>query len=186
MLEHLEQQCLALTAWDNKTKMKDVNIPWECDNDIETYFVKTDKLEKYLQENYGIEWPTSMKITQAEDKMYRSNMFSKEELMTWEEKPMVDKMWVHLRMYFKDRWTKAIRYQGKTTHKHGFESAASAEDDSGKHCLARNIREVAVVATADKEHIQQMTTQNDDRLNVVRKQQAQIYKQQTQINELLK
>ena len=37
-----------------------------------------------------------MKITQAEDEMYRSNMFSKEELMTWEEKPMADKTWVHL------------------------------------------------------------------------------------------
>ena len=39
------------------------------------------------------------------DKMYRSNMFSKEELMTWEEKPMDDKTWVHLRTYFKDIWT---------------------------------------------------------------------------------
>ena len=82
MLEHLEEQYLALTAQDKKTKMKDVNIPWDRDDDIETYFVKADKLEEYLQENYGIEWPTSMNITQAEDEMYRSNMFTKDELMT--------------------------------------------------------------------------------------------------------
>ena len=37
-----------------------------------------------------------MKITQAEDEMYWSNMFSKEELMAWEEKPRDDKTWVHL------------------------------------------------------------------------------------------
>ena len=81
MLEHL-----ALTAQDKKTKMKDVNIPWDRDDDIETYFVKADKLKEYLQDNYGIDWPTSMKITQAEDEMYKSNMFTKEELMNWEEK----------------------------------------------------------------------------------------------------
>ena len=173
MLEHLEQQCLALTARDKKTNMKDVNIPCNRDDNIETYFFKADKLEEYLQENYGIEWPTSMNITQAEDEMYRSNMFTKEELMTWEEKPMADKTWVHLRKYFKDSWTKTMQYQGYTTHKHGFESAASAEDDSGEHRLASNLREVAVAATADKEHIQQMTTQNNVLLKVVRKQQAQ-------------
>ena len=63
MLDYLEQQCLTLTARDKKTKMKDVNLPWDRDNDIKTYFVKADKLDEDLQENYGIEWPTSMKIT---------------------------------------------------------------------------------------------------------------------------
>ena len=113
-----------------------------------------------------------MKITQAENEMYRSNMFTKEELMTWEEKPIANKTGVHLQTYFKSRWTATIPYQGDTPHKHGFESASSAEEDSGEHCLASNLREVAVVATANKEHIQQMTTQNDDLLEVVRKQQA--------------
>ena len=44
-------------------------------------------MEVFLQDNYGIKWPTRMKITQLEDEMYRSNMFSEEELMAWEEKP---------------------------------------------------------------------------------------------------
>ena len=89
-------------------------------------------------------------------------MFTKEELMTWEEKPMADKTWVHLRTYFKNRWNTIMQYQGYTPHKHGFESAASAEEDRGEQRLAKNLRKVAVAATADKEHIQQMTTQNDD------------------------
>ena len=63
-------------------------------------------------------------------------------------------------------------YQGDAPHKNGFESAASTEEDRGEHRLANNIREVAVAATADKEHIQQMTTQNDYLLKVVRKQKA--------------
>ena len=186
MLDHLEQQCLALAARDKKTKMKDVNLPWDQDDDIETYFVKADKLEEDIQENYGIEWPTSMKITQTEDEMYRSNIFSKEELMTWEEKPRADKTWVHLQTYFKDIWTVTMRYQVNTPHKHGFESAASAEEDRGKQCLANNLREVAVAATAYKEHIQQMTTHNNDLSKVVRKQKARIDKQHKHIDELLK
>ena len=117
-----------------------------------------------------------MNITQAEDEMYQSNMFSKEELMAWEEKPRADKMWVHLQTYFKDRWTATMRYQGDTNQKHGFESAVSAEEDRGKQLLVNNLREVAVAATANKEHTQQMTTQNNDLLKVVRKQQAQIDK----------
>ena len=55
MLNHIEQQCLALTAQDKNIKMKDVNLLWYPDDDIETYLVKADKLEEYLQENYGIE-----------------------------------------------------------------------------------------------------------------------------------
>ena len=118
-----------------------------------------------------------MNITQAVDEMYRLDMFSKEELMAWEEKPRADKTWVHLQTYFKDRWTATMQYQGDTTHKDGFESAASAEEERGKQSLENNLPEVAVTATADKEHIQQITTQNDDLLKVVRKQQAHIDKQ---------
>ena len=113
-------------------------------------------------------------------------MFSKEELMAWEEKPRADKTWVHLPTYCNYRWTMTMQYQGNTPHKHGFDSAASAEEDRGEQRLARNLREVAVAATADKEHIHLMTMQNEDMLNVVRKQKAHIDKQQTQIDELLK
>ena len=79
-----------------------------------------------------------------------------------------------------------MRYHVNTPHKHGFESAASAEEERGEQGVANNLHEVAVAATADKEHIQQMTMQNDDLLKVVRKHQEQIDKQQTQIDELRK
>ena len=97
MIHHLEQQCLALTARDKKTNMKDVNLLWDRDDDIETYFVKANKLEEDLQENYCIKWPTIMKITQAEDEVNQTNIFSKEELMSWEEKTRADKTWVHIK-----------------------------------------------------------------------------------------
>ena len=87
MLNHLKQQRLALTAREKKVKMEDVNLLWDRGDDIETYFVQANKLEEDLEENYGIEWTTRMKIKQAEDEIYWSKMFSKEELMAWEENP---------------------------------------------------------------------------------------------------
>ena len=101
-------------------------------------------------------------------------------------KPRDDKTWVHLKTYFKDRCNATMQYQGKNPHKHRFESASRSEEDRGEQRLANNLHEVAVAATADKEHIHQMTTQNDDLLKVVIKQQAHIEKNQTQIDELLK
>ena len=65
MLDHLEQQCLALTVQDKKIKMEDVNLLWDRDNSIKTYVVNAEKLEEDLQEKYSIEWPKIMKITQA-------------------------------------------------------------------------------------------------------------------------
>ena len=96
-----------------------------------------------------------MKITQADDEIYWSNIFSKEELMAWEENPRADMTWVHLRTYFKSRWTVTMRYQGNTPHKHGFESAASAEEDRGQQAgrLATNLHELVIAVTANEEHI---------------------------------
>ena len=76
--------------------MKDINLPWDRYDDIETYFVKANKLEENLQDNYGIKCSTGMKIMQTENDMYWSNMLYKEELMAWEEKNNSEKMWVHL------------------------------------------------------------------------------------------
>ena len=58
------------------------------------------------------------------------------------------------------------------------ESAANVSEvtDSSKARLARNLREVACAATADKEHIQQMSDTADNLLIIVNKQQNQIDK----------
>ena len=80
-----------------------------------------------------------------------------------------------------------MRYQGDTPRNHGFDSSSRAEEERSEQAgrLETNLRVVAVAATADKDHIQQMTTENDNLLKVVRKQQAQIDKQQTKIDDLL-
>ena len=184
MLHHLDKQCLALTGREKKEKMDSINLEWNQDDDIETYFVKADKLEEELLLDYGITWPTSMKITQVIDQMYASNVFSEDDMMDWEDKDDDEKTWIHLQSYFKRKWTKKRRYRGDTPKDHGFAANVEERETDAMDRLGTNLREVATAATADKEHIQQMSTQNDDLLNIVKKQQLQIDKLINQVTEL--
>ena len=151
-------------------------MPWDQNDDIQAYFVKLDKLEEELSNEFDIEWPTSMKIMQAVNEMYDSNQFSEKDMMDWEDKEAADKMWIHLQTYFNALWTKKQRYGGTSLRNHGYESAANVSEakDSSEDQMASNLREVARAATADKEHIQQMSDTADDLLTIVKKQQNQI------------
>ena len=100
----------------------------------------------------------------------------------WERKPNADKTWVHLQSFFGDLYTDAKKYEKATGGKFGFESAANveekrkheappiAEDDE----LQKQLCNIAIAATADKEHIQQMSNYSDDLLAVIKQQQEQI------------
>ena len=92
VLAHLVQQCLALTNVEKEAKLAETRLPWNLHDDISTFFTKVDKLEIELSE-LDIEWPTSMKITQAVKQMYESNQFENWDMGDWERKPTEDKTW---------------------------------------------------------------------------------------------
>ena len=180
MLDHLESKCLALTNREKATKLDEAKIKWDQDDDIATFFEKLDKMEEELRDDYGITWPTQLKITHAIEEMYDSELFTEDHMMDWEDKPDADKTWVHLQAYFGTIYKKLQRYKGATSKRHGYESAANVTEREAaaaeRENLANNLKEVAVAATADKEHIQQMTNHHNDMLKVVQQQQATIDK----------
>ena len=149
--------------------MDAINSTWSQDDNIDTYFIKADKLEEELSLDYDITWPTSMKITQVINQMYASNVFSEDDMMDWEDKAENEKTWIHLQAYFKQKWTKKRRYHGDKPKDHGFAGNVEEEKDDDMDRLGTNLREVATAATADKEHIQQMSTQNDELIEVIKK-----------------
>jgi len=183
VIDHLGQQCLALTNVEKEAKLEETRLPWDLNDDIQTYFTKLDKLETELEE-LDIEWPTSMKITQAVKEMYKSNQFEKREYRDWEKKTGEEKTWVHCQTYFTGLFNDNKRFGDTAGNKHGYESAANADetpndeqkkkDNDFTEELCDNLREVAIAATADKEHLQQMSTTNEDLLGIVKKQQDQI------------
>jgi len=76
------------------------------------------------------------------------------------------------------------RFGDAAGNKHGFESATNIKEQKQQSKeqptegfteeLCDGLREVAIAATADKEHIQQMTSTNEDLLQIAKTQQGQI------------
>jgi len=60
VVDHLEEQCLALTNTEKEAKLAETRLPWDLNDDITTYFARLDKMEEELDE-LDIEWPTSIK-----------------------------------------------------------------------------------------------------------------------------
>ena len=106
--------------------------------------------------------------------------------MDWEEKPDIDKTLVHCQAYFLQKWTKRTRYRsGNSGGAAGFVSSIEEANDNPVDRLADNLAEVAIAATADKEHIQQMTANVDEHLQVIKKMQAQLDKLVAQNDKLI-
>ena len=99
-------------------------------------------------------------------------------MIHWEDRDYQDKTWVHFQSYFKTLWTQKTRYGSGSPRKHGFsDSAANISNELTKTSEGRlsiNLCEMAVAATSDKEHIQQMSNTADELLAVVKKYQSQI------------
>ena len=179
MLDHLLTQCLALTDVEKQERLAAVGTPWNQDLALGTYFHNLDRLQEEL-DGEEIEWTDRQKIMQAIKEMYACNLFEAHDMKTWEKKPAADKTWVHLRAYFGELYTDIQRYSKATGARHGFESAANIQEapaneraTDDEH-LARQLGDIALAATADKNHIQQMSDATDDLLKIIKQQAAQI------------
>ena len=188
MLAHLQTQCLALTTREKTQKLKDVQRKWDHDEDVKTFFTKLDKLSDELKDEYGIDWPTDLKINHAVEQMYESNQFTQDNMMDWEDKPDANKTWVHCQSYFGKLYDKNQRYKpNDSPRSQGYESAANVEEarETQSDRLATNLRQVASAACADKEHMQMMTDQHEKMLAIVNKQQEQLDKLLVQNEKLI-
>ena len=102
-------------------------------------------------------------------------MFTRKEIMAWESKADNDKTLANAKTYFTELWEECQRYGGTTAAASGFgESANNMSEAEAPTQLVSALKEVATAATADKEHIQQMSTANDDLLAIIKRQQQQL------------
>ena len=129
-----------------------------------------------------------MKMLVALTSMYKSIIFSEDKMMTWEDEPEVDQTWVHMISYFINLWERKQRYGSATTRRHGYaESAANMEESTNEPNqttqLASNLKHVALTATIDKEHLQQMSNAADEILVIIKEQQQHIKEAQAQSKE---
>ena len=110
------------------------------------------------------------------------------EMITWEDKDTDNKTWVALQEYFTKIYQKNQRYGGTSAQGHGYREAVHGAAEKEQHpgnIFKEAMKEVALAATADKEHIQQMLDTADDILTIVKQQQGTIEKQAQQISNLI-
>ncbi len=93
---------------------------------------------------------------------------------------------MHLQAYFKELWDKNQKCSNSTAGRMGYGKLANninQQEEPGK-VIVYMMKEVAIAATADKEHIQQMSTTVDDLVAIIKCQQAIMENQSTQITTL--
>ena len=89
--------------------------------------------------DYKVEWPITMQMNHATNKLGDSEQFTEEEFMTWEDKDEDDKTWVALVQYFTKLWTKRRRYgKGSVSRGLGYESALEMKDKEEENVVKRS------------------------------------------------
>ena len=78
LLEHLKEQCLAMTFEKKRRELKEINLRWEHQGDIRVFLSNVQKLKEQLEDEYGIEWADNMLMTHVVAELCDSNVFTEE------------------------------------------------------------------------------------------------------------
>ena len=110
----------------------------------------------------AIKWDDTQKVTQAVDEMYNISLFNKKQMMEWEDKDDVNKMWGACKMFFKKYYKLKKRYINERPGRMGFECAANVVDKSetGSDKLKNHLNGISNAKRADKEQMNYMSSTN--------------------------
>ena len=136
MLEHLTEQCLALTFKEKKKKLKEINLTWGHGDDIRVFLSKIQKLQETLEDKYGIKWPEDMRMTHIVAEFADSGIFTKEAMMEWENKPENKQTYAAMVAHFKRAYDKHARFgSAKSPTTQGYDSANNVTDQTNEDLL---------------------------------------------------
>ncbi len=63
--------------------------------------------------------------------MWESEMFTEDQMVTWENRPAVDLTWTNLQTYFMEKWLERRQYSAATVRQPCFKEAALAGQEQG-------------------------------------------------------
>ena len=111
----------------------------------------------------AIKWDDTQKVTQAVNYMYNSSLFDEKQMMEWEDKDDVNKMWGECKMFFKKYYELKKRYSNANPGRMGFESATNVADKSEIEIdeLKNYLDGLSDATRADKEQMNQMASTNE-------------------------
>ena len=125
MLDHLRQKTAIkmTTAQKYEYKTTGYNTPWDPTTSITAYFTSLDRFQISLTDR-GISTSEAEKTMAAGAQMWQSEMFTEDQMLSWENKPAADQTWAALQSYFTEKWLERKQYSATTAKQSRFKEAA--------------------------------------------------------------
>ncbi len=100
---HLKTAIRMTTAQKYEYKTNRYNTPWDPMMSITAYFTLLDCFQVLLG-NCGIATSNKEKTMAAGAQMWQSEMFTEDQMVTWENKGAMAQTWEALQAYFTEKW----------------------------------------------------------------------------------
>ena len=184
--EHLDAKWCKIDTNTIKQMKKEYYEPWDPIDHITEFSKRLNDEQEELATN-SISISEEDKLQFFIEQMYESKQFDREQYVAWEKKPDADKTWLNATLYFEDITADNEAYEsnvGGTAKRGRFESAANVAEEKDDQ-LRLYFDSLGEAATADKEHIQQMSTTNSSMVSLTTAQQKQLAIKDAQISALI-
>jgi hypothetical protein len=109
-------------------KTEGYKTPWDPTTSITAYFTGLEKFKNSLADRGTASSVKEMTMA-AGARMWESKMFTKDQLVLWENKPAVNQTWQALQDYFAEKWLERRQYLQATTKHSRFKDAALAAQE---------------------------------------------------------
>ncbi len=111
MILHLrEKTAIKMTMLQKfEYKTEGYKMPWDPTTSITAYFTGLEKFKNSLA-YHGILTSVEEMTMAAGARMWESKMFTKDQLVLWENKPPANQTWKALQDYFTEKWLKRCQY----------------------------------------------------------------------------
>jgi hypothetical protein len=170
MLDHLCQKTAIrmTTAQKYEYKHTGYNAPWDPTTCITAYFTSLNCFQISLGD-CGIAMSDAKKTMAAGAQMWNSEMFTEDQMLSWENKPAIDQTWPNLQTYFSKKWLEWKQYLAMTAKQSCFKEAAllaretaAAEEEGETQAMLfamlqeQHDKQIATMAASNKANMDAM------------------------------
>ncbi len=130
MILHLQEKTAIKMTTSQKFEYKteDYMAPWDPTTSIMAYFTGLEKFKNSLADR-GILTSVEEMTMAAGARMWESEMFTKDQLVLWENKPAANQTWQALQDYFTEKWLERRQYlQAMAKHSRCKDAALAAQE----------------------------------------------------------
>ncbi len=125
ILDHLHQKTAIRMTTVQKYEYKNAgfNAPWDLTTSITAYFTSLKCFQISLG-NRGIATSDAKKTMATGTQMWNSEMFTEDQMLSWENKPAINQTWPNLQTYFTKKWLEWKQYLAMMAKQSHFKEAA--------------------------------------------------------------